>query len=75
MTVTPQAMAIDRYCWLENDITRGVYQPGEKLRMNLLVSRYEFGIGPLWEAFSQLVAERLVTVVNQKGYRVTSMSE
>jgi GntR family carbon starvation induced transcriptional regulator len=27
------------------------------------------------QALSQLVAERLVTVVNQKGYRVAPMSE
>ncbi len=35
----------------------------------------ELGVGPLREALSQLVAERLVTVVNQKGYRVAPMSE
>ena len=38
-------------------------------------SCYELGVGPLREALSQLVAERLVTVVNQKGYRVAPMSE
>ena len=43
--------------------------------MSLLTSRYALGVGPLREALSQLVAERLVTVVNQKGYRVASMSE
>lgn len=75
MTAIPQATAIDGYRWLKNDIIRGVYQPDEKLRMSLLTSRYELGVGPLREALSQLVAERLVTVVNQKGYRVASMSE
>ena len=35
--------------------------------MSLLTSRYALGVGPLREALSQLVAERLVTVVNQKG--------
>ncbi len=43
--------------------------------MSLLTARYALGVGPLREALSQLVAERLVTVVNQKGYRVASMSE
>ncbi len=43
--------------------------------MSLLTSRYGLGVGPLREALSQLVAERLVTVVNQKGYRVAPMSE
>ncbi|MCP6133160.1 DNA-binding transcriptional regulator CsiR, partial [Klebsiella pneumoniae] len=60
---------------LKNDIIRGVYHPDEKLRMSLLTSRYGLGVGPLREALSQLVAERLVTVVNQKGYRVAPMSE
>ena len=75
MTAIPQATAIDGYRWLKNDIIRGVYQPDEKLRMSLLTSRYALGVGPLREALSQLVAERLVTVVNQKGYRVAPMSE
>ena len=75
MTAIPQATAIDGYRWLKNDIIRGVYQPDEKLRMSLLTSRYGLGVGPLREALSQLVAERLVTVVNQKGYRVAPMSE
>ncbi len=70
MTAIPQATAIDGYRWLKNDIIRGVYHPDEKLRMSLLTSRYGLGVGPLREALSQLVAERLVTVVNQKGYRV-----
>lgn len=75
MTAISHPTAIDGYRWLKNDIIRGVYQPDEKLRMSLLTSRYALGVGPLREALSQLVAERLVTVVNQKGYRVASMSE
>lgn len=75
MTAIPQATAIDGYRWLKNDIICGVYHPDEKLRMSLLTSRYGLGVGPLREALSQLVAERLVTVVNQKGYRVAPMSE
>ncbi|OKV37670.1 hypothetical protein AWP49_02510 [Escherichia coli] len=67
--------SLDGYRWLKNDIIRGNFQPDEKLRMSLLTSRYALGVGPLREALSQLVAERLVTVVNQKGYRVASMSE
>lgn len=74
MTANPQPTAIDGYRWLKNDIIRGEYLPDEKLRMSLLTSRYGLGVGPLREALSQLVAERLVTVVNQKGYRVAPMS-
>lgn len=74
MTDTTQPSATDGFRWLKNDIIRGVYQPDEKLRMSLLTARYGLGIGPLREALSQLVAERLVTVINQKGYRVAPMS-
>ncbi|KFB98079.1 CsiR family transcriptional repressor [Trabulsiella guamensis ATCC 49490] len=75
MTASIHSTAFDGYRRLKNDIIRGVWQPEEKLRMSLLTSRYELGVGPLREALSQLVAERLVTVVNQKGYRVAPMSE
>ncbi len=75
MTAITQPTAIDGYRWLKNDIIRGVYLPDEKLRMSLLTSRYQLGVGPLREALSHLVAEQLVTVVNQKGYRVAPMSE
>ena len=75
MTATSQPTAIDGYRWLKSDIIRGLYQPDEKLRMSLLTARYALGVGPLREALSRLVAERLVTVVNQKGYRVASMSQ
>lgn len=67
MTALSQPTAIDGYRWLKNDIIRGTYQPDEKLRMSLLTARYALGVGPLREALSQLVAERLVTVVNQKA--------
>jgi GntR family carbon starvation induced transcriptional regulator len=74
-TASIPSTPFDGYRRLKNDIIRGVWQPEEKLRMSLLTSRYELGVGPLREALSQLVAERLVTVVNQKGYRVAPMSE
>ena len=70
MTATAQPTSLDGYRWLKNDIIRGVYQPDEKLRMSLLTSRYQLGVGPLREALSQLVAEQLVTVGNEMGFRV-----
>ncbi|KNC91713.1 DNA-binding transcriptional regulator CsiR [Trabulsiella odontotermitis] len=75
MTASIPSTSFDGYRLLKNDIIRGIWQPEEKLRMSLLTSRYALGVGPLREALSQLVAERLVTVVNQKGYRVAPMSE
>lgn len=62
------------YALLKKDITRGVFTAGQKLLMVSLRDRYGFGVGPLREALSQLVAEHLVVAVNQKGYRVAPMS-
>ncbi len=69
-----QNLGISAYSWLKHDITRGVFQPGEKLLMSRLKERYDLGIGPLREALSQLVAERLVVAISQRGYRVAPMS-
>ncbi|EPC04492.1 GntR family transcriptional regulator [Litchfieldella anticariensis FP35 = DSM 16096] len=69
-----QNLGISAYAWLKHDIIRGVYPPGEKLLMSRLKERYDLGIGPLREALSQLVAERLVVAISQRGYRVASMS-
>lgn len=72
--VPRQNLGISAYGWLKRDIIRGVFQPGEKLLMSRLKERYDLGIGPLREALSQLVAERLVVAISQRGYRVAPMS-
>ncbi|MEC9483255.1 MAG: DNA-binding transcriptional regulator CsiR [Halomonas sp.] len=69
-----QNLGISAYNWLKQDIIRGVYPPGEKLLMSALKARYDLGVGPLREALSQLVAERLVVAISQRGYRVAPMS-
>ncbi|WP_016854990.1 DNA-binding transcriptional regulator CsiR [Halomonas smyrnensis] len=75
MDSTPrQNLGISAYRWLKQDIIRGVCPPGEKLLMSRLKERYDLGVGPLREALSQLVAERLVVAISQRGYRVAPMS-
>ncbi|MDT4810004.1 phosphonate utilization associated transcriptional regulator [compost metagenome] len=69
-----QNSAFSGYEWLKQDIIRGVFKPGEKLLMSALKERYDLGVGPLREALSQLVAEKLVVAISQKGYRVAPMS-
>ncbi|ALM52497.1 DNA-binding transcriptional regulator CsiR [Halomonas huangheensis] len=69
-----QNLAISAYQSLKKDIIRGVYAPGEKLLMARLKQRYDLGVGPMREALSQLVAERLVVAISQRGYRVAPMS-
>lgn len=69
-----QNLAISAYQSLKKDIIRGAYAPGEKLLMARLKQRYDLGVGPMREALSQLVAERLVIAISQRGYRVAPMS-
>ncbi|MBS9402505.1 DNA-binding transcriptional regulator CsiR [Halomonas sp. TRM85114] len=69
-----QNLGISAYQWLKRDIIRGVFPPGEKLLMTGLKARYALGVGPLREALSQLVADRLVVAISQRGYRVAPMS-
>ncbi len=59
---------------LKKDILNGVFQADEKLVMSNLKQRYNVGIGPLREALSQLVVEKLVIVENQRGFRVHPIS-
>lgn len=69
-----QNLAISAYQQLKQDIIRGIHAPGEKLLMTRLKERYGLGVGPMREALSQLVAERLVVAISQRGYRVAPMS-
>ncbi|MEQ5802062.1 DNA-binding transcriptional regulator CsiR [Halomonas sp. H10-9-1] len=67
-------LGISAYHHLKKDIIRSVFKPGEKLLMSRLKERYDLGVGPLREALSQLVAERLVVAISQRGFRVAPMS-
>lgn len=74
METERQNQAVTAYGLLKRDITSGHFKPGDKLLMSQLKSRYEIGTGPMREALSQLVAERLVTAASQRGFRVAKMS-
>ncbi|UYF99174.1 MULTISPECIES: DNA-binding transcriptional regulator CsiR [unclassified Halomonas] len=67
-------LAINAYRDLKRDIIRGRYPAGEKLLMSRLKEHYGLSTGPLREALSQLVADRLVIAISQRGYRVAPMS-
>ena len=61
MTAIPDRSptALDVYHRLKADIIRGLYAPQEKLLMNRLKARYDTGVGPLREALTRLIGERL----------------
>ena len=66
--------ALIGYQHLKQDIINGTFPPGDKLLMSQLKARYDIGAGPMREALSQLVSEKLVTAISQKGFRVANMS-
>ena len=66
-----QAEAV--YRALRADILWGNFAPDAPLRSAELCARYKAGISPLREALSRLLGERLVTLVEQRGFRVASI--
>ncbi|MBO9112574.1 MULTISPECIES: FCD domain-containing protein [Rhizobium/Agrobacterium group] len=62
------------YRRLRLDIVWGVLAPGSALRSDDLRERYGVGVSPLREALTRLMAERLVTSVGQRGFRVADIS-
>ncbi|MCU0685114.1 MAG: GntR family transcriptional regulator [Polyangiaceae bacterium] len=68
---TLASAVVDR---LREGIVRGVLAPGEKLRLEHLAARYGVGRTPLREACCRLAAEGLVTIEDQRGFRVTPVS-
>lgn len=68
---TEASLATDR---LRAEIVTGAVAPGTKLKLVSLAKRYEMSRGPLREAASRLAAEGLVTIEDQRGFRVTEIS-
>jgi GntR family carbon starvation induced transcriptional regulator len=62
------------YEQLRRDIIQGALPPGEKLRIEVLRTRYNVGGTPLREAMNRLSTEGLVTQSDQRGFRVTPVS-
>lgn len=59
---------------ITEDIVFGGLQPGAKLRIEDLKSRYSTGASPIREALSGLVAQGFVTSETRRGFRVAEMS-
>ena len=72
--VAPRTLIERAYRALRHDIICGDLPPGLRLRVEHLKDRYGVGAGTLREALALLVSDALVTVVGQRGYRVSSIS-
>ncbi len=59
---------------VRSDILAGVLEPNSRLRIRSLSARYGVGGSPLREALSRLVPEGLITIEQNRGFRVTPLS-
>jgi len=59
---------------LRNDILSGALEPNARLRIRQLCDRYGIGATPLREALSRLIPEGLVSIEENKGFRVAPLS-
>lgn len=62
------------YDLLRADVISGTLAPGQRLTLDMLKDRYKVGVTPLREALYRLSASLLVTVEDQRGFRVTEIS-
>ena len=60
---------------IRQDLINGVFRAGAKLRIRELAERYGVGTIPLREALSRLCNSGFVEAVDQKGFRVSEVSE
>lgn len=59
---------------LRDDIVSGALQPGQKLTLDVLRTRYDLGMTPLREALYRLSASTLVILEDRRGFRVAPIS-
>ena len=69
-----QTLATAVFQRLREDILRGRFQPGARLRMDTLREMYGAGGSPLREALSRLSSDGLVVTLDQRGFRVAQVS-
>lgn len=73
-TAGPESMTSQAYSRLRQDIIGGVLQPGQKLKIEELRLRYDVGTSPIREALSLLTSDQFVERLDQRGFKVASVS-
>lgn len=62
------------YEQLRSDIAHGVLEPGSKLRVEAMCTRYDTGASPMREALSRLSSEGLVSRTDLRGFSVAPLN-
>lgn len=68
-------LANTAYDRIRDDIIQGVFLPEAPLRLADLKEKYGMGFSPLREALNRLQSDRLVEVVDLRGFRVATSSQ
>lgn len=63
------------YEQIQEEIIEGILKPGQKLKVGPLKERFGIGQSPVREALSRLAAFGLVEVIDNKGFRVSAISQ
>lgn len=63
------------YEQLQSEIIEGILKPGQKLKVAPIKERFNIGQSPVREALSRLVSFGLVEIEDNKGFRVSTISE
>lgn len=71
-TTATRASAV--YELLRSDIAHGLLEPGSKLRVEAMCTRYAVGASPVREALSRLSSEGLVTRTDLRGFSVAVLN-
>lgn len=69
-----RTLAEHAYAALREDIQAGRLAPGTKLRTSVLKARFGVSQGTIREALTRLVGDALVTLEEQRGFRVAPVS-
>ncbi|MEM8540806.1 MAG: GntR family transcriptional regulator [Pseudomonadota bacterium] len=73
-TVGPESMTSRAYSRLRQDIISGTLKPGQKLKIEELRVQYDVGTSPIREALSLLTSDQFVERLDQRGFKVASVS-
>jgi GntR family transcriptional regulator, carbon starvation induced regulator len=75
IAVSAKTMSTTLVTRIRASIMRGELMPGAKLNLDRMRESFGVSLSPLREALCRLESDGFITVVDQRGYRVTPISE